>query len=388
MSKKIWLVGIVLLVAVSSMVCLGQESEKSRFRALLGTFQAARSSVAEADEPIDELRAKLMEQIRTSTQALQMLDAVKRQRARETAKSSTDGTTRQGDDGFRAIYTIDPEGSKAKYLTAAPGMISSSSPELSHDETMIAFDGVPRHNSLGEAHLFVSALEGPFKGMFKDFGCGNVPSWSPDDKRIAYMLNPGNPCGVEWGIWIMNADGSKRKRLCDGWYPRFSPDGKMLHVYAPQASPSSIHVIRPDGKGERKLVGKTMPVKYGGGTWSPEGNRIVFVGTRDGKEHLATVAVDDEDEKSVRILYTEEDEDRELVGPPAWSPDGKRIVLAICDKADSSRSRRRWHNTYLYTILAEVPSDPMLLQPEKNGLVNRSPMWSPDGKTIVFSSER
>jgi len=386
MSKKIWSGGIVLLVAASSTMCLGQESEENTFRALLGIGLAAKPSGSEANEPFDKLRGKLMEQVRTSTQALQMLDAVKRQLAREAAKSSTDGATRRGEEGFRAIYTIDPKGSKAKYLTAAPGMISSSSPELSHDGTMIAFDGVPRHNSLGEAHLFVCALEGPFKGMFKDFGCGNVPSWSPDDKRIAYMLNPGNPCGAEWGIWIMNADGSQRKRLCDGWYPRFSPDGKLLHVYAP--SSASIHVIRPDGRGERKLVGRTMRVKYGGGTWSPEGNRIVFVGTRDGKEHLATVAVDDEDEKSVRILYTEEDEGRELVGPPAWSPDGKQIVLAIHDKANSSGSRRRWHNTYLYTILAEVPGEPVLLQPAKNGLVNRSPMWSPDGKTIVFSSER
>ena len=388
MSKKIRLSGIVLLVAASSAACLGQESVKSTFRAVLGIGREARPPVAEADKPIDELRGKLMEQIRTSTEALRMLDAVKRQRARETAKNPTDEETRRGEDGFRAIYTIDSKGSEAKYLTAAPGMISSSSPELSHDGTMIAFDGVPVHNSLGEAHLFVTALEGPFKGIFKDFGCGNVPSWSPDDKRIAYMLNPGNPAGVEWGIWIMDADGSKRRRLCDGWYPRFSPDGTLLQVYAPQARPSSIHVIRPDGEGERKLVGMTMPVKYGGGTWSPEGNRIVFVGTRDGKEHLATVAVDDEDERSVRILYTEEDEDRELVGPPAWSPDGKQIVLTICDKADSSRSSRRWHDTYLYMISAEVPDEPVLLQPARNGLVNRSPIWSPDGKTIVFSSER
>ncbi len=386
MSKRILLGGMVLFAALSSTLCLGQENEPIRW---FGARQPTRVSprlATQSDDSFDQLRRNLMEQMRTASQSLQMLEAVKRQMDRETVKPDAEAPPRRGEDGFRAVYTIDRDGSKAKYLTAAPGMISSSSPAYSHDSTMVAFDGVVRHNSLGECHLFVYALEGPFKGMFKDFGCGNTPTWSPDDKQIAYMLNPGNSCGVEWGIWIMSADGSQRKRLCDGWYPRFSPDGKLLHVYAP--SSHAIHVIEPNGRNERKIVGETISVRYGGGTWSPDGNRIVFVGTRDGKEHLATVAVDDDDERSVRILYTENDGDRELIGPPAWSPDGKEIVLAIQDEKNARGSSRRWHDTYLYSISAEVPSEPVLLEPGKPGSVNRSPMWSPDGKTIVFSSER
>ncbi len=386
MVKRILLGGIVLSVALSATLCQGQESERSTFSRLFGGSPAVAYSARRPDDPIDQLRRNLMEQMRAASQSLQILEAVKRELARETGKKDADEPTRRGEDGFRALYTIDRDGSKAKYLTAAPGMISSSSPEFSHDGTMVAFDAVGTVGSLGDCHLFVYALEGPFKGMFKDFGCGNVPTWSPDDKQIAYMLNPGNPCGVEWGTWIMNADGSQRKRLCNAWYPRFSPDGKLLQVYASQSS--AIHVIEPNGRNERKIVGETMPVKYGGGTWSPDGNRIVFIGTRDGQEHLATVAVDDDDEKSIRILYTEQDEGRELIGPPAWSPDGKQIVLAIQDKRNSRRSSGRWHNTYLHSISAEVPDEPVLLQPTKAGLINRSPMWSPDGKTIVFSSER
>ncbi len=293
---------------------------------------------------------------------------------------------RKGEDGFRALYTMNRDGTNVRYLVAAPGMISSSSPEWSHDGAMIAFDAVPEVGALSDAHLFVYALRGPFKGTFRDFGCGNVPSWSPDDRQIAYMVNGGNPCEVEHGIWIMDSDGSNRRRICQGWYPRWSPDGKRLHVYAYFDRPASIHIVEvPNGRA-RKILGEPMEVKFGGGTWSPDGKRLVFVGVRDGKEHLATVDAEGR-APSIHVLYTEKGNDRELIGPPAWSPDGKQIVFAIQEK-DSGATHRRWGRTYLYSIAAEVPSAPALLQPERNGLINRSPMWSRDSSTVIFSSER
>ena len=141
------------------------------------------------------------------------------------------------------------------------------------------------------------------------------------------------------------------------------------------------------GRDGVRLLGLNIDVKYGGGTWSPDGKRIVFVGTRDDREIVATVATDDEKEESVVVLYTAGD-DEELVGPPAWSPDGEEIVLAIHDQSIKTSSTRRWHNTYLYRLQADAPSAPTLLQTAKTGLVNRSPIWARDGKTITFSSER
>jgi Tol biopolymer transport system component len=294
---------------------------------------------------------------------------------------------RKGEEGFRALYTMNRDGTNVEYLVAAPGMISSSSPEWSHDGAMIAFDGVPEVGELGKARLFVYALKGPFKGMFRDFGCGNVPSWSPDDQRIAYMVNAGNPSGVEDGIWIMDADGSNRKRICRGWYPRWSPDGKRLHVYAYFDQPASIHIIDLETRKNRKLPGESMDVAFGGGTWSPDSNRLVFIGRRDREQHLAVVNADG-DPESIRILYTEKSEGRELIGPPAWSPDGEQIVFAVQENDAEGSGNRRWAHSYLYSISAKVPSAPVLLEPGKKGLVNRSPMWSPDSSTIVFSSER
>jgi Tol biopolymer transport system component len=292
---------------------------------------------------------------------------------------------RKGEDGFRALYTINRDGSGVQYLVAAPGMISSSSPEWSHDGTMVAFDAVPEVGALSQAHIFVYAVAGPFKGMFKDLGCGNVPSWSPDDRKIAYMLNSGNPAGAEPGVWVMDSDGSDREWICRGYYARWSPDGRQLCVYA--YFEDSLHIVDMVTKEIRKILGGPMEVKFGGATWSPDGKRLVFVGTRDGKEHLATVDADGLPD-SIKILHTQGDSSQLLIGPPSWSPDGKQIAFAIQDASAPDPRNRRWHHTYLYVISAEAPSFPTLLEPGRKGLINRSMMWSPDSETLVFSSER
>ena len=128
-------------------------------------------------------------------------------------------------------------------------------------------------------------------------------------------------------------------------------------------------------------------MKFGGATWSPDGTRLVFIGTRDGKENLTTVDAGGSP-NSIKVLHTQGDGNQVLVGPPSWSPDGKQIAFAIQDASAPDPRNRRWHHTYLYVISADTPSFPTLLEPGHKGLVNRSMMWSPDSQKIVFSSER
>jgi len=297
------------------------------------------------------------------------------------------GADRRGEDSFRALYTINRDGSGTEFLVAAPGMISSSSPEWSHSGLMIAFDAVPEVEALADAHIIVYAVEGPFKGTFRDLGCGNVPSWSPDDRQIVFSLNSSNPIGAEYGVWMMDSDGSNRKWLCEGFYARWSPDGKEIcyHYYGDRSGGLA---IRDVARGQtRQLLGEETGAKFGGANWSPDGAELVFIALRDGREHLATVGADS-DPQSLRLLYSQEDSDRLLIGPPSWSPDGKQIVFAIQDARVQDPKNRRWHHTYLYSLSAEVPSAPVLLEGEKTGLINRSMMWSPDSQQVVFSSER
>jgi len=295
--------------------------------------------------------------------------------------------SRRNEEGFRALYTMSRNGSDVQFLVAAPGQISSATPEWSHDGNAIAFDSVDRLEQFTRSRLFVYAIDGPFRGMIRDLGYGNVPTWSPKDRQIAFMLNGTNPAGAQGGIWIMNADGSDRRHLCPGWYPRWSPDGQEICLHAYFEQPQKLHFYNVETGKIRNILGSPMGVKFGGATWSPDGKQVVFIGLRDGHEHLAVIEASGE-VNSLRVLYREENQDRQLIGPPSWSPDGKQIVFAMLYHQQPDGVQRIWQDTFLVSLSAEVPSSPVLLESKKIGQINRGMMWSPDSQRIVFSSQR
>jgi dipeptidyl aminopeptidase/acylaminoacyl peptidase len=346
------------------------------------------SSIASAQNKNDARSLQeLLERQEEKLKILQTDFVALRSKLEELLASHSPVRDRKDEEGFRALYTMNRDGSDVEFLVAAPGMISSSTADWSHDGKIVAFDCVPTLHQFDKSHVFVYAVEGPFKGTTRDLGFGNVPCWSPDDRTIAFMLNGSNPAGARGGIWTMDADGSNRKWLCRGWYPRWSPDGKEICCHAYFDRPQSLHVVHVKTGKIRKLFGETYGVKFGGATWSPDGKKFVFIAVFNGKEHLATADVDGNPD-SLKILYQEDNESRALVGPPSWSPDGKQIVFAIQDRNAAGSKGRRWHHTYLYSISAEVPSAPVQLETERVGLINRGMMWSPDSSKIVFSSER
>jgi Tol biopolymer transport system component len=59
-----------------------------------------------------------------------------------------------------------------------------------------------------------------------DPGWEEHPSWSPDGKRIVYDAGSSYPFSNS--IWIMNADGSGKTELTDGYHPHWSPDGRHI----------------------------------------------------------------------------------------------------------------------------------------------------------------
>jgi len=103
-------------------------------------------------------------------------------------------------------------------------------------------------------------------------------------------------------------------------------------------------------------------------SWSPDGERIVFVSTRSGQIDMFITSL--QGEILERPVMGRGDEKH-----PSWSPDGGRIAFA-------SNQSGNWD---IYTIelaggaVARITNDPA---------TDVSPAWSPDGRSIIFCSTR
>jgi len=148
--------------------------------------------------------------------------------------------------------------------------------------------------------------------------------------------------------------------------------------------------MNPDGSNVRQLT-NVEPGEPGNWDvnpqWSPDGTQIVFEAHRADESTVAlvegTVVVNEDSNKKdgIWVVDTATGDERELVPPdyenrnPAWSPDGKQIVF----------SSNRDGDIEIFSIDANGTN---LQQLTENSADNNYPVWSPDGKRIAFYSNR
>jgi Tol biopolymer transport system component len=288
--------------------------------------------------------------------------------------------------GVPAIFLMDADGSNPRPLVKIPGMKWHGSPAWSHDGTMIAFDAT----AVGHegAHVLVYAVSGPFKGTLKDMGRGNSPDFSPDGSRIAYFLGDNARPDERPGIYVMNSDGTGRRWLAAGERPKWSPDGKKVTTAVRVPRRAAVDVVEVDtGRITRVLDSKYALIP--GASWSPDGKQIVFIGYIDEPRTAAELVVVPADATPAapdgplpaaevrRVLV------RGWIGwHPNWSPDGKLITFVHWEMIEGVRVQTN------YVVAADGKGQPVKLKNQDAGSRNVEVDWSPDGKTIVFGSDR
>jgi Tol biopolymer transport system component len=122
-------------------------------------------------------------------------------------------------DGERDIYKVHTDGSDLTQLTATSGSYNWF-PAWSADGKEITFSS----NRSGKYHIYVMDADG---NNLRDLGAGCISSFSPDGTKILY----GVYCTDTDDLFLMNADGSDREALTDGYECKnatWSPDGTQV----------------------------------------------------------------------------------------------------------------------------------------------------------------
>lgn len=221
--------------------------------------------------------------------------------------------------------------------------------------------------------LVGTSVDGSFQEVLTDWSSTRLsPTWSPNGELIAITANfdkasQGVADGGTSQLYVISEDGSELDQLTRSESLKsdaaWSPDGRWIAYVEEVDSTSAIFLIRPDGTGRRLLVSHSS--ENIDPTWHPEGRRVIFVTDRHG--HLDLYAINPDGSGEQR-LTTNPDAD----WMPTWAPNSFQVAYV------STRNNERPH---LY-VMEEDGSDKRLLSASPNA---RDPMWSLDGKALVFS---
>jgi Tol biopolymer transport system component len=201
---------------------------------------------------------------------------------------------------------------------------------------------------------------------------------SPDGRYLSY---------VDWetgdmAVYDLTTDEVRRLTNKGTWsdsyefasFSRPSPDGKQIaYSWHNKDGVYDLRVVRLDGSAPRVVYSHPEVNSVQPHDWSPDGKQILVLITRkDGVNRIALVSVADGSLQVLKIL------DWRYPLKVSLSPDERYIVYDF-------PPRQGFPERDIFLLATDGSREIPLIQHPANDLF---PAWAPDGKTILFTSDR
>ena len=222
--------------------------------------------------------------------------------------------------GHKEIWAMDYDGSNQHQLTHL-GSIALS-PRISPDGSRIAFSALTKSGW----EIMMYSLELNRMVSFPHMGGTNLsPAWSADGTKLAYSSSrAGEPA-----IYVADSSGSNARRLTTDKGPDVSPvfnrktDGQISFVSGRTGLPQ-IYTMGADGTNQQRLTEQGYAVSP---NWSPNGQFLTFAWVRKygpGEPGASDIYLMDVANPAQFVQLTHDGGRNDF---PSWSPDGRHIVF-------------------------------------------------------------
>ena len=339
-------------------------------------------------------------------------------------------------DGKSVVYSSDAQGNADLYLmriggrTPVPLTADSPRPDTqpswSPDGERIAF-----RSERDGGGIFVMSATGESVRRLTDYGYS--PSWSPDGAEVVVsagvFYSPTDRAATARGLWAVNVKSGQKRDVAlaqEGLQPSWSPHGWRIAVWGLRGTSGQrdIWTFAADGSdASREGVTVTDDTALDWSpTWSPDGTHLYFSSNRGGTMNLWRVAID---ERSGRVTGAPEP----ITTPSIWSGnfslsrDGTTVAYASLDwrstlvRVEFDARREAVVGVPIPILKSTRPIRDHEISPDGQWVAfmesgtqedlfvaridgtqyrrltddtfrDRAPSWSPDGRQLVFYSDR